>query len=122
MDAFVTGRNDPEPKLAVQAAMLVATFGAVRHSVEHSQVDDLASWGRGVTSADIHAALGRLVERGVVQRRGGLVVLQPRPVAMHLAERQWREWTRGQWVTLLTGEVDPQLKSNAARQLTWMND
>ena len=122
VDAFVAGRSDPEPATAIQAAMLVATFGTVRHAAEHSQLDDLAAWGRGITSADIHAALGRLMERGVVERRGGLVVLQPRPVAMQLAERQWREWTPSQWVTLLTGDVDPQLKSNAARQLAWMND
>ena len=122
VDAFVTGRSDPEPELAVRAAMLIAAFGTVRHTVDRSQVDDLARWGRGITPADIHAALGRLVERGVVQRRGGLVVLQPRPVAMQLTERQWREWAPAQWIALLTGDVNPQLKSNAARQLAWMND
>ena len=70
----------------------------------------------------MHAALERLVARSVVQRRGGLLVLQPRPVAMRLTERQWREWTPDQWTAILAGDIDADLKRNAAKQLAWVND
>ena len=123
VDAFVAGRSDPEPELAIRTAMLVAAFGAVRQAPpERSQVAAIARWGRGIAAADLHAALDRLVARGVVQRRGGLLVLQPRPVAMRLTERQWREWNPEQWTAILAGDVDADLKRNAARQLAWAND
>ena len=122
VNAFVTGRNDPEPNLTIRTAMLIAAFGTARHTPNRSELDDLARWGQGITAHDMHAALNRLGDRGVVQRRGGLVVLQPRPVAMHLTERQWRDWTPEQWIALLSGDANPHLKGNAARQLAWMND
>lgn len=122
VNAFVTGRNDPEPQFTVQTAMLIAAFGTVRYTPDCGLADDLARWGRGISLGDIHAALDRLVDRGVVQRRGRFVVLQPRPVAMQLTERQWREWTPEQRIELLTGDVDPHIKANAARQLAWNND
>ncbi len=116
VDAFVTGRNDPEAVLAIRTAMLVAAFGTVRQApAERSQVAHVAKWGRGITAADMHAALDRLVARGVVQRRGGLLVLQPRPVAMQLTERQWREWSPEQWTALLAGDASEDLRHNAAR-------
>ena len=123
VDAFVSGRNDPEPKYAIRTAMLVAAFGAIRQSPsERSQIAAVVRWARGMTAADMHAALERLVDRSVVQRRGGLLVLQPLPVAMRLTERQWREWTPEQWTAILAGDIDADLKRNAARQLAWAND
>ncbi|MCY3821499.1 MAG: hypothetical protein OXH52_19460 [Gammaproteobacteria bacterium] len=122
VEAFVTGRTDTEPDLAVKTAMLIAAFGTVRHPLPDSQAGDLSRWGRQITPQDMHVAIEELVDRGVVQRRGGLVVLQPRPVAMRLTERQWREWSREQRIELLTGDVDPHLKVSAARQLEWLND
>ena len=122
VNAFVTGRNDPEPDVTIRTAMLIAAFGTVRHTPHDSEVADLALWGRRITPGDMHAALDRLIDRGVIQRRGGLVVLQPRPVAMRLTERQWREWTPDRRLGLLTGDRDPHFKRNVARQLAWIND
>ncbi|MDD9962271.1 MAG: type II toxin-antitoxin system MqsA family antitoxin [Gammaproteobacteria bacterium] len=122
VDAFVTGRNDPEPRCAIRTAMLIATFGTVQHTAQDTEVPVLAEWGRQVSADDMHAALERLIDRGVVQRRGRLVVIQPRPVAMRLAARQWREWTPDRRLELLGGDLDPRLKRNAASQLAWIND
>lgn len=121
-EAFVTGRGGLEPTLAIQTAMLIAAFGTVRHSSADSQISELANWGRQITVDDMHALLERLLDRGVVQRRGGLVVLQPRPVAMRLTERQWREWSPQNWITILTGDMSPHLRRNAAGQLAWINE
>ena len=120
-EAFVTGKGDPEPALAVKTAMLIAAFGTVRHTTTVSQVPELSKWGRHITADDMHAVLERLMDRGVVQRRGGFVILQPRPVAMSLTERQWREWSSKKWKTILTGDMNPHLRVNAARQLVWLN-
>ena len=121
VEAFVTGRNDPEPRRTIRTAMLIATFGIVRHTDNDTDVTDLVRWGRHVTADDMHAAINRLIARGVVQRRGRLVFLQPRPVAMRLTERLWREWTPERRLELLTGNLDGRLKRTAARQLAWIN-
>ena len=122
VEIFVTGRSDPEPDFAIRTAMLIAAFGKVRHASGHSEAAILARWGRRISPADMHVAIERLIDRGVVQRRGRDIVLQPRPVAMRLTERQWREWTSEQRMEVLTGDVDPSLRANAARQLEWIND
>ncbi len=119
--AFLCGRNDPAPETVMRTAMLIAAFGTVRHTSDQSETTDLAEWGHRLTPADMHVSIERLLDRGVVQRRGGLLVLQPRPVAMWLTELQWREWTTNQWSELLAGDVDPRLKANVARQLEWIN-
>ncbi len=119
---FVQGRSNHEPELLLKSAKLLATFGLT--TIEHSnggQLEEIATRGRGLTAADLHAAIKRLVDRGVAQRRGRLVTLQPRSIALKLAESQWREWSRDDWDRVLTGDTSPNLKISAARQLSLLN-
>lgn len=119
---FVQGRNNQEPQLLLKSAMLLATFGLVAiEDSAGSQLDEIAARGRGLTAADLHAAIMRLVDRGVAQKRGRLVTLQPRSIAMKLAERQWREWSQDEWDRVLTGDTSSTLKISAARQLSLLN-
>ena len=122
VDAFILGRKPQERDLLLKSAALVATFGPVR--VGHpngDQLGEIAARGRALTAADLRAAVQRLIDRGAVQRRGRAVTLQPRPIAMKLAERQWREWSREEWDVVLTGNAGPDLKVLAARQLRWLD-
>ena len=122
VDAFVLGRSAWEPELARKAAALLATFGLV--GMEHADDDrigEIAARGRDLTAADLRAAIEHLIDRGAAQRRGRMAILQPRPIAMKLAERQWREWSRVEWDAVLTGGGNSDLKLLAARQLAWVN-
>lgn len=122
VDAFILGRKPQERDLLLESAALLATFGLVR--VGHpdgDQLGEIAARGRGLDAADLRAAVQRLIDRGAVQRRGRAVTLQPRPVAMRLAERRWREWGREEWDDVLAGDASPDLKVLAARQLAWIN-
>ncbi len=121
VNAFVSKRNDAEPNLTIRTAMLVAAFGTIRHTSDDSASVDLAQWG-DMNPDEMHAALQRLINCGVVHRRGRDVILQPRPVAMRLTERQWLAWNPKKRLALLAGTLDPSLKVNAARQLAWIND
>ena len=121
VETFVAGRSDPDPDNAMRTAMLIAAFGKILHTTNRSQATELAGWG-GISAPDMHGAIERLLDRGVIQRRGREVVLQPRPVAMRLTERQWREWTPEQRLEVLAGDVEPYLRTHAARQLEWLND
>ena len=111
-----------EPELLLKAAALPATFGLV--GIEHAdddQIGEIAAKGRGFATADLRAAIEHLIDRGAAQRRGRMAILQPRPIAMKLAERQWREWSRVEWNAVLTGGGNIDLKVLAARQLAWLN-
>lgn len=120
--AFVLGRSNQESELLLRSAMLLAAFGlaAIAHSVR-SQLEEIAARGRDLTADGLHAAIKRLVDRGVAQRRGRLVTLQPRSIAMKLAEIQWREWSQDNWDRVLTGDTSSTLKISAARQLSLLN-
>ena len=121
-DSFVKGRNDPEPEVALKSAMLLAAFGHIDLDERASdQLDEIASRGRNLSARDLRAAIVRMVDRGVAQQQGRLVVLQPRPVAMKLTERQWNEWSPQEWCELLVGNGSPSLKRQIARQLAWLN-
>lgn len=120
VDAFVLGRSPREPELLRKSAALLATFGLVE--IENpTKLSEIAQAGRNLTVTDLLAAVERLTERGIVQRRGRLAILKPRPVAMRLAESQWREWRRDKWDEVLAGDTSSNLKILAARQLALLN-
>ena len=122
VDAFVLGRTSRERETLLKAAALLAAFGVVHlEDPETDQLRELASRGRGLSAEDLHAAFGTLVARGVAHRRGKAVVLQPRPIAMRLTERQWGEWTPATREEVLSGDGSPKLQVMAARQLAWLN-
>ena len=122
VDAFVLGHTSRERDTLHKAAALLAAFGVVHLEVSESdQLRELASRGRGLSADDLHASFRTLVARGVAHRRGKAVVLQPRPIAMRLTERQWGEWTPATREDVLSGDGNPELKVMAARQLAWLN-
>ena len=122
VDAFVLGREKYERDLIHKSAMLLATFGLVEAGDNSDKpLEEIAARGRGLTAADFRFAVKRLVDRGVAHRRGRFVILQPRPVAMKLAERQWREWNRDEWDEVLAGGVSSNLRVLAAKQLALLN-
>ena len=125
VDAFVLGRNPPERELLLKSARLLATLGLVRvesEGDEAAQHAEAARLGRGLSIDDFYAAVQELSARGAAQWRGGFAFLRPRPIAMNLAKRQWIEWPPANWDEVLSGDISPDLKVSAARQLTLLND
>ena len=127
-DAFVLGRMPRESEqLLRKSAALLATFGLVEvkppaDGGPDGELCEIASRGRDLTAADLRAAVRELGDRGVVRRRGRFVVLQPRPIAMKLAERQWREWSQAEWDDVLAGDAaSPRLRTMTAKQLALLN-
>ena len=121
VDAFVAKPNDPNRDQTIRSAMLLATFGIVRHTDDESDSLELAEWG-DMHPDQMHAALQRLIKRGIAQRCGRDIVLQPRPIAMRLTERQWNTWHPNKTKGLFTGTLRASFKENAARQLRWINN
>lgn len=121
VDSFILGRQPRETERTLKSAMLVAAFGMVTVEPDDDQLEEVSAFGRGLTTDDLRVCIGQLVERGIVRRRGRLHVLQPRSIAMQLAERQWKEWSASQHDRILTGCVNPPLKITAARVLAQLN-
>ena len=122
VDTYVVGGQPSESTVLLKSAKLMATFGLLAvEPADNRQLEEVASLGRDLSADDLHAAVVDLVERGVVQRRGRLAILQPRPVAMWLSERQWKEWTKNRWDDVLSGHVSFDLRKGAARQLAMLN-
>lgn len=93
-----------EPKLLLQSAALLATFGDIGIEQEAPQLANIAGLGRNLSSKDLRTGLVRLARKGVARRsgEGKYVLLDFSPIAMGLAGRQWDEWGPDTWDAVLT--------------------
>jgi DNA-binding transcriptional regulator YiaG len=122
IDRILIGRKPRDQALSRDAGMLLGTFGLLgtKPPVD-ADLAEAAKFSLGRTADELRVAFDELETRGVAQRRGRLVSLQPRPIALSLAERQWRRWDAGNWDTLLAGDVPRHLRTRIARQLALLN-
>lgn len=122
VDRIVLGRNPHEPQLLRDAAMLLGAFGLIGIKAPlDNDLSEVAKLSRGRTTDDLRAAFEELSRRRVAQLHGRLVTLQPRPVALSLAEHQWRNWSQEHWDEVLAGSVSQHLRKRAADQLSLLN-
>jgi len=120
IDRIILGRKGGEG--ALKTAQLLGAFGVLGYEPPlHEHLEIVARYSRGLASNDLRAHIEDLRQRGLAQARGRLMTLQPRPIAVALAERQWREWSPKQWDEILAGEVPAYLREQAARYLTFLN-
>ena len=118
VETFLLGRTPRESDALLKSARLLAAFALVGiDDPDEEQLAEVAAWGRGLSDADLRAAFNHLLDRGVARRRGGSVTLQPRPIAMRLAEGQWRDWSRSDWDEVLAGQPAPGVTVHVARRL-----
>ena len=116
--AYVTGRTRYGEDPLTKSAALLAVFGLVRiEPPAHDQLREIANLSGGLPYGDLYAAVRQLVDRGVAQRRGGLVTLKPLRIARRLAARQWREWPPDTWDRVVSGNTSANLRVSAAKQL-----
>jgi hypothetical protein len=121
-DRIILGRKPFDANLLKETGMLVSAFGLLGLRAPLTDLDAVAPLSRDRSMADLRAALDELIQRGVVQQHGRLVNLQPKPLAMALAERQWRRWNEADWDHILAGALPAHLRTGAARQLALLND
>ena len=126
----MVGRAPQDAELLLRSATLLSAFRLVRvdpvdtRGLDHSHAQTtedylapVAALGRDLAWEDLYAAAQRLARRGVFKRRGGLGAIQPRPIAMRLAKRQWEEWDPGKWDRVLSGGLGAGLTRLAAERL-----
>ena len=122
VDTFIRGRSLESPDVLLKSARLLATFGLVGlEPGADAHLSEISTRGLDLTESGLRQAIERLVDRGIARRRGRCVVLQPRLIAMRLAERQWRGWRPADWDDVLAGNSNPDLKISAAAQLALLD-
>jgi hypothetical protein len=121
-DRIILGRKPSDEALLKEAEMLVGAFRLLGIKRNLKDLEHVAPFSRGRSPQDLRAALDELQQRGVVQQHGRLVSLQPKPLAMALAERQWRQWGQERWDDVLAGTLPDKLRERAAEQLAMLND
>jgi transcriptional regulator with XRE-family HTH domain len=122
IDRIVLGKKPDDPALIRDAAMLVSAFGlaGIRPPVDQD-LDILARFSPNRTAGKLRTAFADLEARRVAQRRGRLIAIKPLPIAIALAEHQWRRWSHHQWDDVLAGSLPAHLRARAARQLSLLN-
>ena len=122
VDSFVSGRSTLNQDHLLKSAQLASTFGLMgwKHPIAN-QADEVSEFDGVLTDSQFRRGINDLLNRGIVRQRGRCVTLQPKPIALNLAERQWQEWNEDQWDEVLTGSTNSQLKVFTARQLALIN-
>lgn len=121
IDRILLGRKPFDVSLLKDAGMLLGAFRLLGVNDDLNDLSHVALLTRARSTEDLHVALDDLQARGVVQKHGRLVSLQPKPLAMALAERQWRQWGQSRWDEVLAGSLPQRLRQNAAHQLAMLN-
>ena len=122
VDSFVIGRSQLDRDVLLKSAQLVSAFGLVDWKDPlDTQMSEVASVDGALTQPQLRRGIVDLLNRGILRQRGRYVSLQPKPVAMNLAERQWNEWGASRGDAILTGSTHRDLKVFAARQLALIN-
>lgn len=121
IDRILLGRKPFDVPLLKDAGMLLGAFRLLGINDDLNDLSHVAPFTRARSTEDLHAALDDLQVRGVVQKHGRLVSLQPKPLAMALAERQWRQWGQSRWDEVLAGNLSQRLRRNVANQLAMLN-
>ena len=114
--------NQEEFASALKVARLISAFDIV--GVEAPYEDELkqvAGLGDSVSTQSFRRVVSDLSRRRVLRKSGGFVTLQPKRIAIDLAEEQWEEWNREQWREILVGSLDRGLRIRAIRQLAFLN-
>lgn len=121
-DRIVLGRKPSNEALLKEASMLLGAFRLLGIKDNIEDLNQIAPFSLGRSPQELRAALDDLCQRGIVQKHGRLVSLQPKPLAIALAERQWRRWNEDQWDDVLTDDLPSHLRERAANQLALLND
>jgi len=114
--------NQEEFAITLKVARLISTFDMVGVGTPYEdKLKQIAGLGDGVSAQGFRRVVSDLSRRRVLQKAGGFVTLQPRRIAVDLAEEQWEEWNRDQWKEVLVGSLHWRLRVKAARQLAFLN-
>ena len=122
VEELVVGRESSRPEALRASARLLAVFGALRvGQPAESQMREVSHYSPDLAPKELYAGIQRLIGRGAAKKLGRFAAFPPSPIALHLAERQWQEWTPDRWDETLASNISSELMVLAARRLALLN-
>ena len=122
IDRILLGRRPVDKHQLQKAGMLLSVFGLVGAKPPlDAEIEQIAKLPGAPTADELRSSFEDLLRRGVAQARGRLISLQPAPIRLPLARRQWRQWNHQTWDFVLTRLPNVELRLRAAQQLTLLN-
>ena len=124
VESYILGRSHRDHGQLLDSARMLATFGLIdTGKLGDITLKEIARLSGKLEPDSFCAEVADLVHRGIVQRRGRMVALQPLPAAMSLANLQWEEWGQQPdiWDKVFSEGISPSLSVSAARQLALLN-
>ena len=121
---FLIGESNPSihESPTIKTARLVATCGGI-HDWETRDISGLLeTLESSLTATQFRESVSNLIRRGVVKQYGPDITIEPKVLALKLAELQWKIWSVEQYENVLLGNLDIKLKESSCRQLSLMND
>ena len=116
VDAFITGHRASNQETLVRSARLLAVFGMF----EKDLLEQIAAVGNFPVES-LKETAHDLMDCGIIQQQGKNMMVQPRMFTANLAKRQWERWNKEKWDHVLAGDIHPELKVAAAKQLALLN-
>ncbi len=118
--------GDDNQEYIYEAAMLISTFDGVKVEAEpvyneQSELEQVAEFSGAISVENFRGAVGKLKRRGVLRQQGTRISLEPKDIAIRLAQQQWEEWIPTQWEEVLVGSLPEKLRVRAAKQLAFLN-
>ena len=119
---FLGYHNQEEFAHTCKVARLISAFDIVGMEAPfEDELEQVVCLGDNLSVQGFRRVINNLSRRKVLQSLGAFVMLQPKHIAINLAEEQWEEWNHEQWKKILVGPLDRQLRIRAAKQLTFLN-
>jgi len=120
IEKMVFGRNAPNAELfaITQALSLYDTVGVAEQAARELEVVASAA---GVDPEAAYGHVRTLIERGIVQKRGRFVQVQPKPLALALAADMWKRMTPGKINRLAVDPAPERLTRALFRQFVGLD-
>ncbi len=118
--------GDDNQEYIYETAMLISTFDGVKVEPEavyneKSELEQVAEFSGVISVENFRGTIGKLKRRGVLRQQGDRVILEPKHIAIRLAQQQWEGWNPTQWEEVLVGPLPEKLRVRAAKQLAFLN-
>ena len=105
-----------------ETAMLISTFDGVKVEAEpvyneKSELEQVAEFSGAISIENFRGAVGKLKRRGVLRQQGDRVILEPKHIAIRLAQQQWggmESYTVGRSSSWVSARKTPRKSSQAA--------
>lgn len=120
------------PESVYEVAGLISVFGGIASAGgaereteqvvdKESELEQIVRFAGSLSVTDFRRAVERLKRREIVHDYGNRLVLEPKRLAVSLAQSKWEKWRKRQWEEILVGNLEEPLRERATEQLSLLN-